>query len=227
MIVEIQNLKVDYRLYQEDLHVIDIPTWSVGNGEQIAIYGPSGSGKSTLLHVLSGVTTATQGSVLVCETDLTRLSEAERDRFRARHIGYVFQNLNLLTGYTAYENVLMGATFAPGKVDRAFAQSLLHTVGLANRMQHLPGQMSLGEQQRVAIARALVKRPALVLADEPTGSLDAKNTAQIVRLLRTACAAQGSALILVTHEQSVLAEFDQCVSYAELNRAWSDGEARS
>ncbi|HLK58611.1 MAG TPA: ABC transporter ATP-binding protein [Chthonomonadaceae bacterium] len=223
--VVVSNLRVDYRLRQETLTVVDIPAWSVAAGEQVAIHGPSGSGKSTLLHVLSGVIAATQGSVTVCGTDLAPLREAERDRFRARHIGYVFQNLNLLAGYTALENVLMGATFTGGKMHNEEARALLRTVGLAERMHHTPGEMSFGEQQRVAIARALVKRPELVLADEPTGSLDPRNTVQVLHLLRSACEAQGSALILVTHEPVVLEQFERRVSYAELNRAWREVEA--
>src|SRR5579871_6992368 len=131
MIVHVQDLRVDYRLNQESLTVIDIPSWSVACGEQVAIFGPSGSGKSTLLHVLSGVIAATKGRVEVCGEDVTAMTEAQRDRFRARHIGYVFQNLNLLSGYTALENVLMGATFADVKADREAAISLLQTVGLA------------------------------------------------------------------------------------------------
>jgi ABC-type lipoprotein export system ATPase subunit len=227
MTIAIQNLRVDYRGRQGCLNIIDIPCWTVAKGEQIAVFGPSGSGKSTLLHVLSGVITATEGRVEVCGTNLTTLTELQRDRFRARSVGYVFQNLNLLSGYTALENVLMGATFSPERSDRRAAESLLHTVGLADRMHHSPRQMSLGEQQRVAIARALIKRPELVLADEPTGSLDPRNTSQIVRLLRTVCEARQSTLILVTHEQSVLSEFEQRLSYTELNRAWHDIEVEA
>lgn len=225
MTIEIQNLRVDYRLRQERLTVVDIPAWSVAAGEQAAIFGPSGSGKSTLLHVLSGVIAPTHGNVRICGTDLAPLSEAQRDRFRAQHTGYVFQNLNLLSSYTALENVLMGATFIAKKIGRGDAEALLRTVGLEARMHHRPGELSLGEQQRVAIARALIKRPELVLADEPTGSLDPRNTAQIIRLLRSTCEAYNSTLIVVTHEQSVIAEFDQRIAYSELNRAWSDVEA--
>src|SRR5438552_2524264 len=162
--IEIRDLRVDYRLGPERLNVLSIPAWDVREGEQIAIFGPSGSGKSTLLHVLSGVITASGGDVRVCGQALQALDEAERDQFRARHVGYVFQNLNLLQGYTALENVLLGAAFAPEKADREAARTLLHTVGLPHRSRHTPAQLSFGEQQRVAIARALVKRPALVLA---------------------------------------------------------------
>jgi ABC-type lipoprotein export system ATPase subunit len=224
-IVEIANLRVDYRLRRESLTVVDIPCWSVASGEQVVLFGPSGCGKSTLLHVLSGVIAATAGRVQVCGTDLARMNEEQRDRFRACHVGYVLQNFNLLAGYTALENVLMGATFHSGRSDVEEARELLNMVGLAERRDHRPNELSFGEQQRVAIARALIKRPDLVLADEPTGALDPRNTAQVVRLLRSACAARNSTLIVVTHEQGVIAEFEHQVAYGELNRAWQEDEA--
>jgi ABC-type lipoprotein export system ATPase subunit len=224
-IVEIENLRVDYRLRRESLTVLEIPCWSVDRGEQVVLFGPSGCGKSTLLHVLSGVIAATAGTVRVCGTDLARRNEEQRDRFRACHVGYVFQNFNLLAGYTALENVLMGSTFHSRRADVAEANELLNMVGLAERRDHRPNELSFGEQQRVAIARALIKQPALVLADEPTGSLDPRNTAQVVRLLRAACALRNSTLVVVTHEQSVIAEFEQQVAYGELNLAWQEDEA--
>ena len=224
-VVELAGLRVAYALGRESLTVLDVPHWHVARGEQIAIFGASGSGKSTLLHVLAGVIRPSAGSVRVCGVELTVMDEARRDRFRAEHVGYVFQNLNLLQGYTALENVLLGAVFTGGRTDVEGARALLRAMGLADRMRHKPGQMSLGEQQRVAIARALIKRPALVLADEPTGSLDPRNTAQVVRLLREACAAQGSTLMLVTHEEAVLQEFERTLRFTELNRAWADVEA--
>ncbi len=173
-------------------------------GEQVAIFGPSGSGKSTLLHLLAGVLAPSRGRVIVGGEEISAQSEAQRDRFRARKIGYVFQNFNLLQGYTALDNVLMGMTFCPGAADRGVAKSLLEQVGLGARLRHTPAEMSLGEQQRVALARALAKKPEVVLADEPTGSLDPRNKRQVVQLLRTMCEAQGSTLVLVSHEESVI-----------------------
>jgi putative ABC transport system ATP-binding protein len=157
----------------------------------------------------------------VCGRDLTTLGEAERDRFRARHIGYIFQNFNLLQGYTAMENVLLGMTFSREKPDRRLAESLLAEVGLAERMKHYPSQMSIGEQQRVAVARALAKKPELILADEPTGSLDPARSADVVAGLRAACLKHGCTLLLVSHEKAVIDVFDKRVSYLDLNRAFA------
>jgi putative ABC transport system ATP-binding protein len=218
-VIEVSDLSLDYSLGGESLRVVDIPRWSVSIGEQIAIFGPSGSGKSTLLHLLAGVLLPSSGRVCVCGEDISAMSEAQRDRFRARRIGYVFQNFNLLQGYTALDNVLMGMTFCSMKPDRNLAKSLLEQVGIGGRLRHVPSQMSLGEQQRVAIARALAKKPELVLADEPTGSLDPRNKAQVIDLLRSMCAAQGSTLVLVSHEMDIIDQFEHRVRFDEINRA--------
>jgi len=217
--IEVRDLCLSYSLRDETLGVIDIPCWSVDRGEQIAIFGPSGSGKSTLLHMLAGVLLPSSGHVMVCGEEISAMSEAQRDRFRARRIGYVFQNFNLLQGYTALENVLMGMTFCSEKIDRSLASSLLEQVGIGARLRHTPSEMSLGEQQRVAIARALAKKPEVVLADEPTGSLDPRNKAQIIDLLRAMCGEQGSTLILVSHEQDIIRQFEKQVRFSDINKA--------
>ena len=219
MVVSTRNLVLEYRLGAETLRVLDIPSWDLGDGEQVAISGPSGSGKSTLLNLVAGLALLTSGSLVVCDHDVTRLSEAERDRFRAAHLAYIFQTFNLLQGYTALENVLLGAAFGPVRADRASATALLERVGLGARLRHLPAEMSIGEQQRVAVARALVKRPQLILADEPTGSLDPRHAAEVVALLRDACRERGCALVVVTHETSIAAAFDRRLDFRELNRA--------
>ena len=219
MVVKIRDLVVEYRLGGESLRVVDIPAWEVDDAEQVAVAGPSGSGKSTLLHVIAGLMLPTSGEVNVCEQDLTRLGEAERDRFRAAHIACIFQTFNLLQGYTALENVLLGATFGPARADRATAKALLERVGLGGRLRHLPAEMSIGEQQRVAVARALVKRPQLILADEPTGSLDPRRAAEVVTLLRDACHERGCALVVVSHETGVVSAFSRKADFLTLNRA--------
>lgn len=221
--IEIRDLKVILNQGAARSFVFDLPFWEVRPGEQVALFGRSGCGKSTLLHVLSGVLSPTAGRVRVCGTDLAALNEAARDAFRAREIGYVFQSLNLLPGYTALENVLLGATFAR-RADRSSAVSLLKTMGLAGRMDHPPSALSLGEQQRVAVARALVKEPALVLADEPTASLDPRSSAQVIELLQSACRGCGSTLVLVTHEMEILERFEQRLAFQELIRAGDGGE---
>jgi putative ABC transport system ATP-binding protein len=217
--IEVQDLCLNYLTRDETLRVIDIPHWSVEKGEQIAIFGPSGSGKSTLLHILAGVLVPSSGRVTVCGEEITSMSEAQRDRFRARRLGYVFQNFNLLQGYSAVDNVLMGMTFCSVKPDRKLAKSLLEQVGIGGRLRHTPSEMSLGEQQRVAIARALAKKPQVVLADEPTGSLDPRNKAQVVHLLRSMCESQGSALVLVSHEQDIIAQFEKRVHFSDINKS--------
>jgi putative ABC transport system ATP-binding protein len=226
-IVEVTNLKVSYALDGESLTVLDIPAWSVEAGEQIALFGPSGCGKSTLLHVVAGLLVPNHGNVSVCGRRLTEMGEAERDRFRARHVGYIFQSFNLLQGYTALENVLMGMAFSPEKPDRHLAKALLEEVGLAHRMKHYPAQMSIGEQQRVAIARALAKKPELILADEPTGSLDPTRSADIVASLLAACRKHGCSLLLVSHEKDVIEAFEKRVSFMDLNRAFATKEAHA
>jgi putative ABC transport system ATP-binding protein len=157
MLISIKNLKVEYRIGPETLTVLDVPDWEVEERVQIAISGPSGSGKSTLLNVIAGLLPVTSGSVKVCGSEISKMGEPERDHFRASNIAYIFQTFNLLQGYTALENVLLGASFSHQKSDRKYAKELLGHVGLGKRLKHYPSEMSIGEQQRVAIARALVK----------------------------------------------------------------------
>jgi putative ABC transport system ATP-binding protein len=156
--------------------------------------------------------------VSVVGDSMTECSEARRDALRARHIGYVFQTFNLLQGYSALENVLLAMSFGRG-ADAAQARDLLDRVGLKDRTHHRPAQLSVGQQQRVAVARALANRPELVLADEPTGNLDAENAAAALRLIREICSEQGAALLFVSHDPAVLAGFERCIELADVNRA--------
>lgn len=150
--------------------------------------------------------------------DLTELSESRRDAFRGRYIGYVFQTHHLLPGFTALENVLLGMSFAGRAPDRAWAQHLLEEVGLADRLHYRPGKLSLGQQQRVAVARALANKPALVLADEPTGALDPKNAQQVLSLIRQLCAEANAALLVVTHDRGIAAQLSRTVELEQINR---------
>ena len=169
------------------LPILDVAEFRVAPGEQMVIVGRSGCGKTTLLHIIAGITRPDQGSVQVAGRDIAQLSEAGRDQFRAQNIGYVFQTFNLLAGFSALENVILGMTFARGKSDATRARQLLERVGLKHRMTHKPAMLSVGEQQRVAVARALANRPKLLLADEPTANVDARNQQQIVDLIRGTC----------------------------------------
>ncbi|MFH1076722.1 MAG: ABC transporter ATP-binding protein [Pseudomonadota bacterium] len=221
MIVLVRNLAVEYSIMAEPLLVLDIAEWSVKKGDQVVISGPSGSGKSTLINVIAGLLTPTKGAVTVAGIDVTKLNEAERDRFRADCISYIFQSFNLFQGYTAIENVLMGMTFSSQKANKETARALLSEVGLAHRMYHYPRQLSIGEQQRVAIARALAKRPQLILADEPTGSLDPLHATGVITKLREASRSLGCTLIVVSHDQEVASSFDKRVSFLDINRAFN------
>ncbi len=207
----------------ELLPILNIKQFDVAAGEQVVLVGRSGCGKTTLLHIIAGITRADQGIVEVDGLDISRLGEAGRDRFRADTMGYVFQTFNLLPGFSALENVLLGMAFATGRPDVARGRHLLERVGLAHRMTHRPAMLSVGEQQRVAVARALANRPKLVLADEPTANVDTHHQQQIVDLIRETCHEENVALVLVTHTPNVAGQFDRVDNLEELNRAVSDG----
>ena len=198
--------------------IVDVPRFQIAPGEQVAVRGASGSGKTTFLNLIAGILQADRGSVTVAGKEMTKLPESGRDRHRAQTIGYVFQNFNLLQGYTALENVMLGMMFGPG-VDKARARQLLERVGLSHRMTYRPSQLSIGQQQRVAVARALANRPKLVLADEPTGNLDQRHAGEALELIRETCRESGAALLLVSHDPAVLALFDRAEDLADLNRA--------
>lgn len=198
--------------------IVDVPSFQLAEGEQVAVRGASGSGKTTFLNLIAGILQADRGTIVVAGTEMTRLPESGRDRLRARTIGYVFQNFNLLQGYTALENVMLGMLFGSG-VDKTRARQLLERVGLSHRMTYRPSQLSIGQQQRVAVARALANRPKLVLADEPTGNLDQRHAGEALELIREACRENGAALLLVSHDPAVLSLFDRAEDLADLNRA--------
>ena len=218
MSLQLTDVRKSYRQPDgAELPILDLPAFSVGEGEQVALQGPSGSGKTTLLNVITGITPVDSGRVLIAGHDTTGMPEAARDRFRAEFVGIVFQTFHLLPGFTALENVLLGMTFA-GKTDRPLAESLLEGVGLSHRVHHRPGRLSVGEQQRVAVARALANRPALMLADEPTASVDLANQSRIVDLLRETCRQQGIALLVVTHSAEAAGMFERVEHLDQLNR---------
>ncbi len=209
----------------ERRQVIDVPALSLCAGEQLALAGTSGSGKTTLLHLVAGILAADAGRIVVSGHDVSAASEAQRDRIRARHVGYVFQSFHLLPGYTTLENVALAMRFGRG-VDLQFARTLLARVGLRDRESYRPRQLSVGQQQRVAVARALANRPTLVLADEPTGSLDPANARGALQLIRETCRENGAALLLVSHDRDVLGGFDRVLPLSEINRAASGTPSR-
>jgi putative ABC transport system ATP-binding protein len=204
--------------------VVEVPEFSLAAGAQVALRGESGTGKTTFLHLLAGILAPDAGRITLAGREVTALGEAARDRLRAETIGYIFQTFNLLQGHTVLENVELGMAFGRG-VDRAHAAALLQRVGLGDRLRHFPRQLSTGQQQRVAVARALANRPQLVLADEPTGNLDPRHGREALALIREVCRENGAALLLVSHDEAVLAQFEDVRDFARLNRAAPGGGA--
>lgn len=218
--LEITDLKKSFRTPEGRMvEVVNLESFTLAAGAQAALRGESGSGKTTLLNLIAGIVAADSGTVRIGGAEMTTLPEAGRDRLRAEKIGYIFQTFNLLQGHTALENVLLGMGFGPRGADRSQARQLLERVGLAHRLDHFPRQLSTGQQQRVAVARALANRPALVLADEPTGNLDRRHAAEALTLIREVCRESGAALLLVSHDEAALAQFGQVGDFAALNRA--------
>jgi putative ABC transport system ATP-binding protein len=205
----------------ERLPILDIPHFAVAAGEQVVIRGRSGCGKTTLLNAIAGITRVDAGSIRIIDVDITKLPETGRDRFRARNLGFVFQTFNLLPGFSALENVILGMTFTGQAKNRQRAVDLLEQVGLGSRIHHKPTALSVGEQQRVAVARALVNRPKLLLADEPTANVDPGHQQQIIELLRETCRSEGVAMLLVTHSEEIAKQFERVEHLEQINRVLS------
>jgi len=204
---------------------LDIPRFAVAGGERVFLHGPSGGGKSTLLGLLGGVAVPEQGRVELLGTDLATLSGRACDAFRADHIGFVFQQFNLLPWLSALDNVLLPCTFSSRRKQRAgdthaAAARLLTHLDLAPLLWHKPAaELSVGQQQRVAAARALIGRPEILIADEPTSALDAERQQAFIDLLLAECTAAGAALLFVSHDARLAAHFDRSVALAAINRA--------
>ena len=218
--LQLRNVKKSYA--EPDggrLPILDIPLFEVQSGEQMVLVGRSGCGKTTLLHTIAGITRADSGEIVIDGIDIARLSEPGVDKVRAAKLGYVFQTFNLLPGFTALENVLLGMTFGRGRKDPLRARQLLDRVGLSHRLAHKPAALSVGEQQRVAVARALANKPSLLLADEPTANIDPRNQQKIVDLIRETCREEGVSLIIVTHSLDVAGQFERIDKLEEINKA--------
>jgi putative ABC transport system ATP-binding protein len=203
------------------LTVLDLPHFQLASGEQVALIGQSGGGKTTLLHLIAGLLVPERGTINIAGVELTTLSEQGRDRFRAAAIGYVFQTFNLLPAFSALENVRLGMTFSRHRHSIAEAQALLDRVGLADRGDYKPKQLSVGQQQRVSIARALAGKPKLLLADEPTANVDPASAENVLDLIRTTCREQGVAMLMVTHDLEIAAKFDRVEKLDEINKAFA------
>ena len=205
--VVLDNLVKEYGT----LRALNGVSFNIASGEWIALMGPSGSGKTTLINILGGLDTATSGSVAVNDQEITRLNESALVRYRAEKIGFVFQQFHLVPYLTALENVML-AQYFHSVTDESQAVKALKRVGLADRLEHLPANLSGGEQQRVAIARALINQPKLILADEPTGNLDSATGKQIIDLLVALNRNLGSTLVLVTHDPALAALADRVIT---------------
>lgn len=203
----------------ETLTILDIPRLELATGEQVVLRGSSGCGKTTMLNCISGLSTVDEGKITINGTDVVKLHEVARDRFRARFIGFVFQTFNLLPAFSALENVMLGMAFTGQKADSARAKQLLGDVGLSHRLTHKPQALSVGEQQRVAVARALANKPKLLLADEPTANIDPGHQQQVIDLLRNACEKENVTMLLVTHSTEISTQFDRVEQLEKINRA--------
>lgn len=197
--IEAQNLCKTYHVGKIEVQALRGISFSVQKGEFVSIVGPSGSGKSTLFYLLGGLTRADSGSVVLDGDDFAKLSDAERTRMRKRKIGFVFQKFNLLPILDARSNISIAQEIGEGERDPAHFTRITDLLGLTRRLRHRPSELSGGEQQRVALARALINKPAIVLADEPTGNLDSKNSDVVLGMLRQSNQELGQTVLMITH----------------------------
>jgi putative ABC transport system ATP-binding protein len=199
-IIQAENVSKIYRIGKVDVPAVSGVSLSAEQGEFVSIVGPSGSGKSTLFYILGGLTQATSGRVLIDGADFTALSDAQRTAMRKSKIGFVFQKFNLLPTLTARDNIQIAREISGRNgADPEFFKQVTEMLGVAGRLEHRPSEMSGGEQQRVALARAIINRPAIILADEPTGNLDSKNSEIVLRMLREANQKFGQTVLMITH----------------------------
>lgn len=211
-ILRIEHLSKIYGKGDTEVRALDDVSFTVPKGQFVAIIGPSGSGKSTLLHILGGVDTPTDGHVYVDGTDITTLDETALAIFRRRQIGLIYQFYNLIPILTVEENMTLPLLLDDKKVDRAHFDSLVQVLGLQHRLGHLPSELSGGQQQRVSIGRALMNNPAILLADEPTGNLDSKNSKEIVELLRSFNKSLNQTVIIITHDERIALDADRVIA---------------
>ena len=210
-VVQTKNLTKTYAMGEMQVQALDGVDFSVSAGEFVAIIGKSGSGKSTLLHMLGGLDVPTSGSVIVDGNDLTMLDRTQLALFRRRRVGFIFQQYNLIPDLNVWDNIIFPLALDGVAIDTEFINELLTALHIADKRDRMPSQLSGGEQQRVAIARALAMRPALILADEPTGNLDTLTSHEVMGLIRTLAAKLGQTLIVVTHDIDIAQLADRIV----------------
>lgn len=211
-ILEVSNLSKIYGKGETEVKALNDVSFSVEQGEFVAIIGPSGSGKSTLLHILGGVDTASSGSVVINGTDISSLDETKLAIFRRRQIGFIYQFYNLIPILTVEENLTLPLLLDGRKPDKRQINNLVEVLGIKNRLTHLPNQLSGGQQQRVSIGRALANNPAIILADEPTGNLDSENSKEIIALLRKFNKEFNKTVIVITHDERIALAADRVIA---------------
>lgn len=214
-IVRMENVSKVYGTAENQVWALHGVNLTVEKGETLAIVGASGSGKSTLLHIMGGVDSPTSGKVIVDDKDITSLTDEQMSVFRRRKIGFVFQAYHLIPVLTVEENITMPILLDHRKPDREYIEHILSILNLQDRRHHLPNQLSGGQQQRAAIARALANRPALILADEPTGALDSKNGAEVITLLQNSVKELNQTLVLITHNIDLAREADRIIKISD------------
>ena len=214
-LLEVQDLCKTYGSGETAVHALRHATFSVPKGEFVAVVGESGSGKSTLLNLIGALDTPTGGRVRIDGKDIFAMKERNLTVFRRRHIGFIFQSFNLVPELTVEQNIVFPVLLDYQKPDKAYLEELLTVLGLRERRHHLPSQLSGGQQQRVAIGRALITRPALILADEPTGNLDTQNTSEVIALLKEACRRYEQTILMITHSRAISQTADRILQVSD------------
>ena len=211
-ILRVENLNKSYGKGEAKVEALKNVNLSINKGEFVVIVGPSGSGKSTLLHLIGGVDKPTSGKVFINDVDIYNLKEKDLSIFRRRNVGLIYQFYNLIPVLSAKENILLPAELDNRKIDKEYLDDLLNTLGLKERENHLPNELSGGQQQRTSIGRALINRPAIVLADEPTGNLDSKNSKEVIELLKLSVRKYKQTLIMITHDINIALQADRVIT---------------
>ena len=214
-LLEVKNISKIYGTGEATVHALKQATFSVPKGEFVAVVGESGSGKSTLLNMIGALDTPTSGKVIIDGKDIFSMKERNLTVFRRRNIGFIFQNFNLIPELTVEQNIIFPVLLDYQKPNKKYLEELLTVLGLQKRRCHLPSQLSGGQQQRVAIGRALIARPALVLADEPTGNLDTQNTSEVIALLKEASRLYEQTIVMITHSQSIAQTADRILQVSD------------
>ena len=210
-ILETKDLRKTYGSGEAEVRALDGVDLCVESGEFVAIVGSSGSGKSTLLHMLGGLDRPTSGTVTVDGRELSTLKDEELTIFRRRKIGFVFQSYNLVPVLSVWENIVLPVELDGGKIDKAYIDQIIRTLGLENKLSNLPNTLSGGQQQRVAIARALATKPAIVLADEPTGNLDSRTSQDVMGLLKITSERFSQTIVMITHNEELAQLADRII----------------